>query len=66
VDGRLEKVGIDFSGTAWKHSTVFRIFGRREPQLTEDNLINRSFEKRQISMKQTNEFKFQTNLILIV
>jgi hypothetical protein len=29
-------------------------------------LINRSFEKRQISMKQTNEFKFQTNLILIV
>jgi hypothetical protein len=35
------------------------IFGRREPQLTEDNLINRSFEKRQISMKQTNESNFK-------
>jgi hypothetical protein len=64
MDGRLEKSGIDFSGTAWKHSIrVPGFFGRREPQLTEDNLINRSFEKRQISMKQTNEFKFQTNLI---
>jgi hypothetical protein len=64
MNGLLQKSGIDFSGTSWKHSMrVPGFFGRREPQLTEDNLINRSFEKKQISMKQTNEFKFQTNLI---
>jgi hypothetical protein len=64
MNGLLQKSGVDFSGTSWKHSIrVPGFFGRREPQLTEDNLINRSFEKRQISMKQTNEFKFQTNLI---
>jgi hypothetical protein len=51
MDGRLEKVEL-ISAEPRKHSIMFRIFGRREPQLTEDNLINRSFEKRQISMKQ--------------
>ena len=40
-----------------------RFFGRREPQLEEDNLIDRNYEKEQISMKQTNEFKFQANKI---
>lgn len=64
MNGLLEKTKIDFSGTAWKHSVRLPgFFGRREPGFEEDNLINRSFEKKQISMKQVNEYKFQTNLI---
>ena len=64
MNGRLEKSGVNFTGTAWKHSIrVPGFFGRREAQFEEDNIIARTFEKRQISMKQTNEFKFQTNLI---
>lgn len=64
MNGLLEKTKIDFSGTAWKHSLRLPgFFGRREPGFEEDNLINRAFEKKQISMKQVNEFKFQTNLI---
>lgn len=64
MNGKLEKTGVDFTGTSWKHSIrVPGFFGRREPQYEEDILVNRSFEKRQISMKQTNEWKFQTNQI---
>jgi len=64
MNGRLVKTGDDFTGTSWKHSIrVPAFFGRREPQFVEDNLINRNYEKRQISMKQANEYKFQTNLI---
>lgn len=64
MNGRLTKTGVDFTGTGWKHSIrVPGFFGRREPQFEEDNLIDRGYEKRQISMRQTNEFKFQTNLI---
>lgn len=64
MNGSLIKSGVDFTGTGWKHSIrVPGFFGRREPQFEEDNIVNREYEKRQISMKQTNEFKFQTNLI---
>lgn len=64
MNGSLTKTGVDFTGTGWKHSIrVPGFFGRREPGMEEDNLINRNYEKRQISMKQTNEWKFQTNLI---
>jgi hypothetical protein len=64
MNGLLIKSGVDFSGIGWKHSIrVPGFFGRREPQFEEDNIVNRQYEKRQISMKQTNEFKFQTNLI---
>ncbi len=64
MNGRLEKTGVDFTGTDWKHSIrVPGFFGRREPKLEEDNIINRNFEKKQISMIQTNEWKFQTNKI---
>lgn len=64
MNGRLEKENVDFTGVNWKHSLrVPGFFGRREAQFEEDNIVNRQFEKRQISMKQTNEFKFQTNLI---
>lgn len=64
MNGLLEKSGVDFTGTGWKDSIrVPGFFGRREFQLEEDNIINRAFEKRQIQMKQTNEYKFQTNYI---
>ena len=64
MNGRLIKTGVDFTGIGWKHSIRLPgFFGRREPQLEEDNLINRSYEKKQVSMKQVNEFKFQTNKI---
>jgi len=64
MNGRLVKTGDDFTGTSWKHSIrVPGFFGRREPQFEEDNLVNRNYEKTQISMTQVNEFKFQTNLI---
>ncbi len=64
MDGMMEKTGVDFTATAWKHSIrVPGFFGRREPQFEENNIVNRQFEKRQVSMKQSNEFKFQTNMI---
>lgn len=64
MNGRLVKTGVDFTGVGWKHSLrVPGFFGRRDPQLEEDNLITRDYEKRQISMKQVNEYKFQTNKV---
>ena len=64
MNGKLTKTGVDFTGTAWKHSIrVPGFFGRREPGMEEDFVINRNYEKRQISLKQTNEWKFQTNMI---
>lgn len=64
MNGLLEREGVDFTGTGWKHSLrVPGFFGRREPKFEEDNLIGRDYESRQISMRQNNEYKFQTNLI---
>lgn len=64
MNGLLEKPNVDFTNTSWRHSIrVPGFFGRREPKYEEDNLIQRDYHSRQISMKQTNEYKFQTNLI---
>ncbi len=64
MNGRIEKDNVEFKGTGWKHSIrVPGFFGRREPQYVEDNLIEKNYRKRQISMTQNNEYKFQTNLI---
>lgn len=64
MNGRIEKYGIDFGGTSWKHSLRLPgFFGRREPQITEDNLIKMDYTKEQISLIQDNEYKFQTNYI---
>lgn len=64
MNGLLRKSGVDFTGTNWKHSIrVGGFFGNREPQFEEDVLVDRFFKKEQISMAQTNEFKFQTNLV---
>lgn len=64
MNGRIEKDGIEFKGTNWKHSLrVPGFFGRREPKFEEDNIVKRTYEKNQISMRQNNEYKFQTNYI---
>lgn len=64
MNGLLVKENVDFTGTGWKHSLrVPGFFGRREPQFEEDSLVDRQFEDLQISMTQSNEYKFQTNLI---
>lgn len=64
MNGNLQKIGVDFTDLNWKDSIRVRgFFGNREPQFEEDNLVSRLFERRQISMSQTNEYKFQTNLI---
>lgn len=63
-NGYFKRDNIDFTGTNWKHSLRIRgFFGNREFQLEEDILVNRNFERKQISISQTNEYKFQTNLI---
>lgn len=64
MNGRIELDGVEFKGTNWKHSLRLPgFFGRRNPKFEEDNLIGLDYEERQISMTQTNEYKFQTNLI---
>lgn len=63
-NGALRKLGVDFTGANWEDSIRVRgFFGRREPQFEEDILVDKLFRKRQISMSQTNEYKFQTNLL---
>ena len=63
-NGFLRRDNVDFTDTKWKHSIRIRgFFGNREFQLEEDILVNRQFERKQISMAQTNEYRFQTNLI---
>lgn len=64
MSGLLEKIDVDFTGSGFE--TTLRVpgfFGRRDPKWEEDNLIDRNYNKRQVSMKQTNEYKFQTNMI---
>lgn len=64
MNGLLEKTGVDFTGLNWRHSLrVGGFFGRRNPGYEEDNIIRRNFENQQVSMRQTNQYNFQTNLI---
>lgn len=64
MSGLLEKENIDFTGSGFVDSIrVPGFFGNRNPKWEEDNLVDRTFTKQQITMKQTNEYKFQTNLI---
>lgn len=63
-NGLLRKPNIDFTGLFWKDSVrVKGFFGNREAQFEEDILVTRNFDRTQISMSQTNEYKFQTLLI---
>lgn len=64
MNGYLNKSCIDYTGLNWENSIRLPgFFGRREVQYEEDILINRNYEKKQISMQQSNEYKFQTNQI---
>lgn len=64
MSGLLEAISIDFSDTGFCTSIrVPGFFGNREHGWEEDILVNRNYVRRQISMKQTNEYKFQANLI---
>ncbi len=61
MSGLLEELKIDFTNTGYETSMrIPGFFGRREPKWEEDNLVDRGYNKRQISMKQTNEYKFQS------
>ncbi len=64
MSGFFEKDSIDFTESNFKDSIrVPGFFGNREPQFEENYLVNRDFTKKQISIKQVNEYKFQTNSI---
>lgn len=64
MNGKLIKSGVDFTNLNWKHSIrIPGFFGRREPKLEEDILVDKSYNKNQVSMKQDNEYKLQTNYI---
>ena len=64
MEGLLENEDIDFTGSEFVDSMrVPGFFGRRETKWEEDNLVDKNYNKRQVSMKQTNEYKFQTNMI---
>ena len=64
MDGYLKNIDVNFEGSGFETSLrVPGFFGSRNPKFEEDNLVNRDYVKRQISIKQTNEYKFQTNFI---
>ncbi len=64
MNGLFVELDVDFSGVNFRSSTRVRgFFGRRDPSFVEDNLINANYRSNQISIKQENEYKFQTNNI---
>lgn len=64
MNGVLQEQNIDFTGTNWKDSIRIKgFFGRREPQLEEDYIVFDDYSKHQVSMKQTNEYKFQVSSV---
>lgn len=64
MGGLLVELGVDFTGVDFKSSTRVRgFFGRRDPNYVEDNLINANYRKDQVSIRQENEYKFQTQNI---
>lgn len=64
MGGLLEHYNVDFTGTGYKTSLrVGGFFGRREPKEEQDNIVYRTKKVVPISMKQTNEYQFQTELL---
>ncbi|MGB0896912.1 MAG: hypothetical protein ACPGRW_06290 [Flavobacteriaceae bacterium] len=64
MNGYLQSNNVDFTGINWRHSVrVKGFFGRRSPSFEERNIIDRRFDNKQVSIQQTNEYKFQTNFI---
>jgi len=64
MSGLLEEYNADFTDSGFKSSLrVPGFFGRGDFSLEEDILVDRNYNKRQISIKQTRTYKLQTNLI---
>lgn len=64
MDGFLEHLNVNFKDTGF--STSLRVggfFGRREPKHEQDNIVFRNKKVEPISMKQINEYQFQTELL---
>ena len=63
-NGKYEDLNVDFTGLSWKHSLrVPGFFGRRNPQYEEDTLIDTNFNDQQVSISQSNQYRFQTKAI---
>jgi hypothetical protein len=64
MNGRFDESGVDFTGVNFMHSVrTGGFFGNRDFNIEEDNIVSKTLEKRQISIKQINEYKFQTDRI---
>ena len=64
TNGLMERLKVDFKNSNFETSLRFGgFFGRREPKFEEDNIIYSNYVSEQISMKQTNEFLLQSNLL---
>ena len=64
MNGLLEHLNVNFKGTSYKTSLrIGGFFGRREPKHEQDNIIFRNKKVEQITMKQLNEYQFQTELL---
>lgn len=64
MDGYMQKIGVNFKNSSFK--TTLRLpgfFGARTPSVEQDNLITSTYEKRQISIKQTNTYTMQTRMV---
>jgi hypothetical protein len=64
MNGKLVHLDVDFKGTDFRTSLrTMGYFGNRDPKYTQDNLVNRSYIAKQISMSQDNEYQYQTGLL---
>lgn len=62
MNGYLEKDDIDFKGLNLGSTLRMNgFFGRRDPKYTQDNIIYRDKESRQVSVLMENEYTFQSN-----
>lgn len=64
TNGLMERLNIDFENSNFETSLRFNgFFGRREPKYEEDNIVYTNFVSEQISMRQTNEYTLQSNML---
>lgn len=64
MNGLLESQNVDFTNSSFESSIRVRgFFGRREPKMEQDNIVYKNKKVNQISMKQTNSYQMQTELL---
>jgi len=64
MDSFIEHQRVNFKGTNFKTSIrIGGFFGRREPKHEQDNIVYRNKKVEPISLKQVNEYQFQTELL---